>query len=462
MPSARLQAVQELINVLANHVREGTVSSTSILPQLQTLKVLGREPSNCGPICAQIGISTLKSIGLPDGQPTPSSLEALRCLANALLLHPPARVTYVEEGGIENTLKRYEVWDFIPLPIGSANSCLEQSADIDEEFLLGRILFLVTASSGPVIGEMMERAVVQTAIVNHLERASETDVQELQMAAMALAETLKLLFNLAKNEPERVSTLQRCTLPPLLRLLRNLRHSSGPPTAPLSHVIDALFGLTPSEAVYQRPENVKRMIDILDLSLRLIDIKNLDSNTSATLDKGLTPLLGLLNNVASGAPEDIREYIKSRLLPSTEERKNPLGKGDGLNAKMIQLMGAGVGVENVKECVGGLLYGLSDSNATKFIQNIGYGNAAGFLLNHGIATPALSDLPQSSSESVNPITGQLVSEEEKIKLGDMTDEEKEREAERLFVLFERLRKTGVVDVQNPIREAVESGRLSEM
>ncbi|GAO49251.1 hypothetical protein G7K_3404-t1 [Saitoella complicata NRRL Y-17804] len=443
MPSARLQAVQELINVLANHVREGTVSSTSILPQLQTLKVLGREPSNCGPICAQIGISTLKSIGLPDGQPTPSSLEALRCLANALLLHPPARVTYVEEGGIENTLKRYE------------------SADIDEEFLLGRILFLVTASSGPVIGEMMERAVVQTAIVNHLERASETDVQELQMAAMALAETLKLLFNLAKNEPERVSTLQS-TLPPLLRLLRNLRHSSGPPTAPLSHVIDALFGLTPSEAVYQRPENVKRMIDILDLSLRLIDIKNLDSNTSATLDKGLTPLLGLLNNVASGAPEDIREYIKSRLLPSTEERKNPLGKGDGLNAKMIQLMGAGVGVENVKECVGGLLYGLSDSNATKFIQNIGYGNAAGFLLNHGIATPALSDLPQSSSESVNPITGQLVSEEEKIKLGDMTDEEKEREAERLFVLFERLRKTGVVDVQNPIREAVESGRLSEM
>ncbi|BFZ63116.1 hypothetical protein YB2330_004236 [Saitoella coloradoensis] len=443
MPSTQLQAAQELISVLANHVREGTVQSANVLPQLQTLKVLGRDSSNCGPICSRIGISTLKSIGLPDGQPSPSSLEALRCLANALLLHPPARVTYVEEGGVENTLRRYE------------------TADIDEEFLLGRILFLVTASPSPVTGEVMEGGVVQTAVVNHLERASETDVQDQQMLAMALAETLKLLFNLAKNEPERVSTL-KSTLPPLLRLLRNLPHSSGPPTAPISHVIDALFALTPSEAVYQRPENVKRMIDILDLSLRSIDIKNLDSNTSAAFDKGFTPLLGLLNNVSADAPEDIREYVKSRLLPTTEERKNPLGKGDGLSAKIIQLMSVGMGMENVKECVGGLLYGLSDSNATKFIHNIGYGNAAGFLVNHGIPTPALSDLPRSSSEPVNPITGQFVEEEENIKMEDMTDEGKEMEAEKLFVLFERLRKTGVVDVQNPVREAVESGRFSEM
>jgi hypothetical protein len=39
----------------------------------------------------------------------------------------------------------------------------------------------------------------------------------------------------------------------------------------------------------------------------------------------------------------------------------------------------------------------------------------------------------------------------------MTAEAKEREAERLFVLFERLRATGVVDVQNPVRQAVEEG-----
>jgi hypothetical protein len=46
----------------------------------------------------------------------------------------------------------------------------------------------------------------------------------------------------------------------------------------------------------------------------------------------------------------------------------------------------------------------------------------------------------------------------------MTDEEKEREAERLFVLFERLKKTGVVDVENPIAKAMREnqGRFSEI
>ena len=41
---------------------------------------------------------------------------------------------------------------------------------------------------------------------------------------------------------------------------------------------------------------------------------------------------------------------------------------------------------------------------------------------------------------------------------DMTDEEKEREAERLFVLFDRLERTGM-GVQNPFRKAIEEGKI---
>lgn len=38
----------------------------------------------------------------------------------------------------------------------------------------------------------------------------------------------------------------------------------------------------------------------------------------------------------------------------------------------------------------------------------------------------------------------------------MTDEEKEREVEKLFVLFDRLEKTGAVSPgQNPMRKAVQ-------
>ncbi|KAL5866316.1 hypothetical protein ACKVWC_011497 [Pyricularia oryzae] len=44
----------------------------------------------------------------------------------------------------------------------------------------------------------------------------------------------------------------------------------------------------------------------------------------------------------------------------------------------------------------------------------------------------------------------------------MTQAEKEREAERLFVLFERLRATGMVDVENPVAVAAASGRIQEL
>lgn len=41
----------------------------------------------------------------------------------------------------------------------------------------------------------------------------------------------------------------------------------------------------------------------------------------------------------------------------------------------------------------------------------------------------------------------------------MTDEEKEREAEKLFVLFDRLEKSGALPAsQNPIRKAIADGK----
>jgi hypothetical protein len=68
------------------------------------------------------------------------------------------------------------------------------------------------------------------------------------------------------------------------------------------------------------------------------------------------------------------------------------------------------------------------------------------------------------NECINPITGQYVSSEKVPDLKDMTDEEKEREAERLFVLFERLKKTGIIDVENPIAKAMQEsqGRFEEI
>lgn len=102
------------------------------------------------------------------------------------------------------------------------------------------------------------------------------------------------------------------------------------------------------------------------------------------------------------------------------------------------------------------------SPGSQLSAQIGYGNAAGYLFNRGILSappPKTGDASSTDSAfgaSINPITG---SKEREVDPGpEMTEEEKEREAEKLFVLFDRLEKTGMV--QNPIRKAINEGKLS--
>ena len=64
----------------------------------------------------------------------------------------------------------------------------------------------------------------------------------------------------------------------------------------------------------------------------------------------------------------------------------------------------------------------------------------------------------SRTENINPITG-MVNREDSKPVIDMTDEEKEREAEKLFVLFERMEK--VTGMENPIKKALHEGKLEK-
>ncbi|ORX48219.1 hypothetical protein DM01DRAFT_1292244 [Hesseltinella vesiculosa] len=115
-----------------------------------------------------------------------------------------------------------------------------------------------------------------------------------------------------------------------------------------------------------------------------------------------------------------------------------------------------------RDAVSETLFVLCDENPTTFSQQVGYGNAIGYLVNKGIAMEPPHDAPESSqNRNINPITGQyLDAQDDGPSLADMTDEEKEREAERLFVLFERLKKTGIVDVENPVAKAYQQASIA--
>jgi len=110
----------------------------------------------------------------------------------------------------------------------------------------------------------------------------------------------------------------------------------------------------------------------------------------------------------------------------------------------------------LKDAVGELFFAICDSDATTLSSLLGYGNVAGFLFSKNIMTapaPSSSEPSSSTAGDINPITGTKAQPREPL---DMTDEEKEMEAEKLFVLFDRLERTGAIPPnQNPIRKAME-------
>lgn len=83
-----------------------------------------------------------------------------------------------------------------------------------------------------------------------------------------------------------------------------------------------------------------------------------------------------------------------------------------------------------------------------------------------LAAPPTTSATSSSTSStvenpqVNPITGTFErSRDSNPAMDEMTPEEKEREAEKLFVLFERLERSG--GMENPIKKALHEGKLEK-
>ncbi|KAJ9113704.1 hypothetical protein QFC20_001727 [Naganishia adeliensis] len=128
--------------------------------------------------------------------------------------------------------------------------------------------------------------------------------------------------------------------------------------------------------------------------------------------------------------------------------------------------------------VGEVLWVLSGESASKLTDEIGYGNAAGILFNKGMGLPpkpeaTVEEIPddpvQASEASIdedvprNPITGLEQAETEpRNPMADMTEEEKEREAERMMALFDRMERNPAMQlVENPMKDAVRSGKIEE-
>lgn len=293
---------------------------------------------------------------------------------------------------------------------------------------------------------------------------------------------MKLLFNLTKFYPQQAPKLSD-SLPNILKILSRIPLPSPVLQPPVTFLINSLlnFDFPPSTRPQSTPNsvfppfnpntNATRLIQILNLAIRHYKDEDLES--------ACTPLLTLLRKLHIHAPPAVSTHMRTALLPSNAERAQPLGKSDSLASYLLRLS-TSPAAPNIRESVSSLLFELSDSDATTFVRNVGYGFASGYLMTHNIPIPSTTpsttctsnshpqqDLGEkvtttTSGEEINPITGQRRDMEPRDEGPEMTDEEKEQEAEKLFVLFERLKATGVVEVVNPVERAVREGRFEEV
>ena len=277
---------------------------------------------------------------------------------------------------------------------------------------------------------------------------------------MALSETLKLLFNLTQHYPHHAPTFTKSLLS-ILKILGNIKISTPPLQPPITYLINSLLNLdledkkaryftqNPLFPLFSPTCNVDRLISILDAAVH--------QYKEEQLEQLAVPLVTIIRKVYDFAPEPVKLHMCGLLLPSNEDRVQPLGKSDSLSAFLLRISTSPV-APSLRETLSNLLFDLSDRDATSFVRNVGYGFASGFLLTHDLpvpenATQAWSTETEEKKESevvdpsekvtivdgveINPVTGQRRDMEPKPSEVEMTEEEKEREAEKLFILFER-------------------------
>ncbi|RVX72296.1 hypothetical protein B0A52_04501 [Exophiala mesophila] len=440
-----------LLDSLRSGLEDNGLSEQQQIDLLTRLKVLGRTPNIVAPLYDEFGIRVLQAYGF-DGPAGPVALEANRCLANALLTLPPTRRIALRLALDKQAVRAL------------------QNASLDEEFVLSRILFLLTLDSAinvealildcdvvPTMSELLS----QHALATQESIANKPSTYQSQQ--MALSETLKLLFNLTSTKSEQVKKFG-AVMPSLVSILNHTVLPQPPLRPPTNHIIHVLANIQVQEDDFKdvSSEQLQRAVETITTILK----DAITRYSSTELDTLAVPLLTILRTINENADAAIRQGLKLQYLPQDEERDLPLGQSSSLASRLLRLTTSS-GLLHLTEAISGFMFELSNKDANEYVKNIGYGHAAGYLMSHKIPVPdsaKITEAEQSSDRAIpiNPVTGQRVDREPVHEQPAMSREEKEREAERLFVLFERLKATGVVDVKNPVEVARDEGRFEEL
>ncbi|KAF4120432.1 hypothetical protein GMORB2_2868 [Geosmithia morbida] len=416
------------------------VEATSASSELETLftklhastRVL--ESAVLEPLFSKRGVRILGLHGFSD-KPGPEHLPALRCLNNVLVRSAESRPMVATEVGADRIVAAFK------------------RADPDDELALANILIFACYGTSLDLKPSFEKDGLADAINSIIARNAEQGSLPTAEPTSACSASLRLLSTLGATYESQTDRFLD-SVDPVMEMLTRTKVPSPPLQPSVSLLVNCLPFLPLQKKTDISVAAVDKLTEILGASLAAY-------GTMADEHELQPLLLGLLNLSQSAGGSQAKTRLQTSLVPGDEDRKEALGKGATLPHKILGLASSSMSPE-VRELVMSLFFELSDRDPSRFVHNVGFGNAAGYLSTKGI------DISQSATASaeaggaaINPITGQRIDFEAKgPDLPEMTDEEKEREAERLFVLFERA--TGVVDVENPVTRAAREGRIQEL
>ncbi|KAJ2781861.1 hypothetical protein H4R18_002624 [Coemansia javaensis] len=451
---------------------------------LGVLKALGRGVPGGGEIATGRAIEALVRLAGSSGPDAAD--DALACVANAMLLQPACR------------------------PHVAQRRCLDAVAAVlraraespDAAFLCARCLLLALSAGEDArycVEDLGLQQILADAAAHHMRREAagagagarfppRQVVAELFKAALGLCTHFLRWVHAAKGSSGRDDALPADRAAAFVGLLRAaLDTLAGLPLLADGHLPDpAKQAIAIAMNIPTRhPEEVRdawlpagdpwRFVDaILDRLAAMVGRIVGEEPAARLADAAdgycgeLTPLaLVLMRLVAEHA--SVREHAFPAFYPGSAIDHSLLPEDrPGLSAKLVRLMRIPQG-GMLPAAIGDLLLALLGGDIKHFVMAVGYGNAAGYMVARGIPVPSdiVEQVAAGSGPVVDPVTGRHLGQgaaaaAAAAELAAMTDEEKMREAERLFVLFERLDRTGVIRVENPVRAAAESGRLAEV
>lgn len=456
-------AVRQLLHWL-DQQKNPTTASDELTSKLTTLKELSRSKANAQSIYTEQGLAVLYKYAFPSkGLSEPWCYEALRCLANALTLEDDCVTLFRHGTGFVNFFGAFNQ---------DGRSC-----ETGKQFLYARVLFLVTGKAGRAITQdLLNHAdllssVLRTWLSRHYGQFDKSagPVESRGSRPMTLVEVLKLIFNIALFAPDILDEIfpreteegtQKC----VVRIIANLQKETvaNDDKLAIPHLINLLTVIRGSETQQNSRADFDVLLRCLEDFVDTIVRREQWSGLVISADQ-IVPLLSVLSDAYQLCIQDsdLQRFVRSRLLVPDSERELPLGRSDSFQGRLLQLLNGSD--QRIREALGVLLFEVSGSSPIEFIRNVGYGYAVGFLTTHGIAIPPDQIPTNLAGQQINPITGQNVLDEQRhMDLKEMSEEEKEREAEKMFVLFQRLKKNGVIDVQDPIQQAIDSGRFQEL